>query len=63
MSETEQDVLRSWHLESLRALGFTRLQRVALVELVDDGEIDLAELRDLIEKRGWTPEQAFLAVA
>jgi len=62
-TDTAQEQRHTWHLDSLRALGFTRLQRATLVELVDDGEVELAYLRELIEKRGWTTEQAFLSVA
>jgi hypothetical protein len=58
-----QEQLHSWHLDSLKALGFTRLQQAKLIELLDDGEVELAEIRDLIERRGWTPEQAFLSLA
>lgn len=44
-------------------MGFNRHQRDKLLELLDSGDLDLHDLWDLIEKRRWTPEQAFLAVA
>jgi DNA-binding MarR family transcriptional regulator len=61
-TDTEQQ-LKLWHIDELRRLKFTMQQRTVLLKLLDDGEVELAEIRDLIERRGWTPEQAFLSLA
>ena len=55
--------VKAWRLEDLRQLGFNFDQRQALLECIEKGEIELAEIRDLIQKRHWTPEQVFLCAA
>ncbi len=60
---SDQEKLESWHRHELIRLEFTSHQRAKLLWLMEKGELDLADVRDLIEKRHWTPEQAFLAVA
>lgn len=56
----EHRKLEDWHRAELQRLGFSREQRQFLMALMDADELDLADVRDLIEKRRWTPEQAWL---
>jgi len=59
----EASLVREWRTEELRRLRFTKQQRLKLLDLMDRGEVELADVRAYVEKRGWTPEQAFLNVA
>jgi hypothetical protein len=55
-------VVREWRIHELQRLRFTQKQRAELLRLIEAGEVELAEVRALVEKRGWTAEQAFLNV-
>jgi hypothetical protein len=59
----DEQELRLWRIDELRRLRFNESQRRELLKRIEAGEITLAEIRDLIEKRHWTPEQAFLSAA
>lgn len=59
----DQEILDAWHRDELTRLGFNSRQRQVLMEAIDKGEVTLVEIRDLIEKRQWTPDQAFLSAA
>ncbi len=56
-------LLDRWHHDELVRLGFDHAERQHLTVLIDEGEISLQEIRDLIEKRGWSPRQAFASAA
>src|SRR5262249_28615216 len=55
--------IRAWRLKELRELNFSLEQRAVLLELIEKGDVELATIRDLVLKRHWTAEQAFLCVA
>jgi hypothetical protein len=64
MPRVESDELvLNWWIDEMTRLGFTKQQRVVLREKLERGELEFSELRALIEKRGWSPEQAFLSAA
>ncbi len=54
--------LQSWRLGELRRIGFPLQQRAALLERIELGELELEQVRHLVDDLDWTPEQAWLVV-
>jgi hypothetical protein len=54
----EVEKVRGWRLEQLRGLGYNHDQRAHLLEEIEAGELQLADVRKLAEQ-GWTVEQAW----
>ncbi len=54
--------LQSWRLRELRRIGFPQQQRTALLERIEQGGLELEQVRHLVDDLDWTPEQAWLVV-
>ncbi len=54
--------LHDWRLGELRRIGFPLKQRAALLERIELGELELGQVRHLVDDLDWTPEQAWLVV-
>lgn len=59
----EPTQVRTWRLEELRRLGFPLRQRAVLLERIEDGELELQQVRHLIDDLEATPEQAWWVVS
>lgn len=60
---TDDERLDRWHRDELQRLGFTRQQTQFLCSLIDGGELLLAEVREKVEGRGWSPDQVMACYA
>ena len=63
LAHDDTEKLDDWHRSELRRLRFTRTQERFLRSLIDAGEVELAEIREKVEVRGWEPEQVMACYA
>lgn len=62
LAELEAE-LREWRQRELRRMGFEYPERCHLMILLEYGEIELEEIRRLVDDKRWTPEQAWAALS
>lgn len=55
--------VRNWRLQELRRLGFGVKQRTRLLERIESGELELEQVRHLVDDLGATAEQAWWVVS
>jgi hypothetical protein len=58
----EMEKVRNWRLEQLRRIGYNRDQRQHLLQEIEAGDLQLADVRRLAD-RGWSVEQAWWALS
>ena len=55
--------VRTWRLEQLRRLGFVLRQRAALLDRIESGELELEQVRHLVDDLGASLEEAWWILA